>query len=63
MTKSLACEVIVSEQVCASAQIVADDPPRQEVTIRGRDEPMTVRVVTDARTLLGLTGQPEAAAA
>ena len=57
MTKSLACEVIVSEQVCASAQIVADDPPRQEVTIRGRDEPMTVRVVTDARTLLGLAGQ------
>ena len=63
MTKSLACEVIVSEQVCASAQIVADDPPRQEVTIRGRDEPMTVRVVTDAKTLLGLAGQPEAAAA
>jgi len=63
MTKSLACEVIVSEEVCASAHIAADDPPRQQVTMRGRDEPMTVRVVTDAKLLLALTGQVEAAAA
>jgi adenylate cyclase len=63
MTKTLVCEVIVSEEVCASAHVAPDDPPRQEVTIRGRNEPMTVRVVTDAKTLLALTEQVEAAAA
>jgi adenylate cyclase len=63
MTKSLACEVVVSEEVCASARVAPDDPPRQEVTIRGRGEPMTVRVVTNARALLVLAGQIEAATA
>jgi adenylate cyclase len=63
MTKSLACEVIVSEEVCASAQVAADDPARREVTIRGRDEPMTVRVVMEAKALLALAEQVEAAAA
>ena len=63
MTKSLACEVIVSEEVCASAQVATDDPARREVTIRGRDEPMTVRVVMEAKALLALAEQVEAAAA
>jgi adenylate cyclase len=63
MTKTLACEVIVSEDVWACAQLASDDPLRQEVTIRGRDEPMTVRVVTEAKALLALAGPAEAAAA
>jgi adenylate cyclase len=63
MTKTLACEVIVSEEVCASAQVATDDPARREVTIRGRDEPMTVRVVMEAKALLALAEQVEAAAA
>jgi adenylate cyclase len=63
MTKTLGCEVIVSEEVCASAQVAADDPARREVTIRGRDEPMTVRVVMEAKALLALAEQVEAAAA
>ncbi len=63
MTKTLGCEVIVSEEVCASADINGDDPRRQEVTIRGRDEPMTVRVVTDAKALLTQAGQVKVAAA
>jgi adenylate cyclase len=63
MTKTLACEVIVSEQVCAAAHVAANDQPRQEVTIRGRAEPMTVCVVTDAKTLLGLAEQSAAVAA
>jgi adenylate cyclase len=57
MTKILACEVIVSEEVCASAQIAVNDLPRQEVTIRGRDEPMTVRVVVNAK-VLGVLAEP-----
>jgi adenylate cyclase len=63
MTKTLVCEVIVSEEVCAAANVAADHPPRQEVTIRGRDEPMTVRVVSDAKALLALAERVEAAAA
>ncbi len=63
MTKVLACEAIVSEEVCASAHVAADDPPRQEVTIRGRAEPMTVCVVTDAKVLLALADRVEAVAA
>ncbi|WP_024518326.1 adenylate/guanylate cyclase domain-containing protein [Bradyrhizobium sp. Tv2a-2] len=63
MTKILACEVIVSEEVCASAQIASDDPPRREVTIRGRDEPMMVRVVADAKVLAALAEPREVVAA
>ncbi|HLG81737.1 MAG TPA: adenylate/guanylate cyclase domain-containing protein [Bradyrhizobium sp.] len=63
MTKTLVCEAIVSEEVCVSARVQGDDPRRQEVTIRGRDEPMTVRVVTDAKALLALAGPLEVAAA
>ncbi|WP_295851169.1 adenylate/guanylate cyclase domain-containing protein [Tardiphaga sp.] len=51
MTKDLACEVIVSEDVCRTAGLVADQFPARQVTIRGRLEPMTVRAVADARML------------
>ena len=51
MTKSLACEAIVSEAVRVSAGLAADALPKQEVTIRGRTEPMIVRTVTSAKTL------------
>jgi adenylate cyclase len=51
MTKTLACEAIVSEEVRITADLAADDLPQQEVAIRGRAEPMIVRVVADARAL------------
>src|SRR5207302_9209267 len=51
MTKTLACEAIVSEEVHITAALAADDLPQQEVAIRGRAEPMSVRVVANARTL------------
>src|SRR5438105_8090776 len=40
MTKSLACEAVISEEVRVSAGLAADDLPEQEVAIRGRAEPM-----------------------
>ena len=43
MTKTLNCTIIVSEEVCKTAGIAADALTRTEVSIRGRDEPMTVR--------------------
>ena len=51
MTKTLACEAIVSEEVRITAAVAADDLPQQEVAIRGRAEPMSVRVVANARIL------------
>jgi adenylate cyclase len=55
MTKSLSCEVILSEEVCATAGLADDDLPRQEVAIRGRTELMMVRYVTQAKILAALT--------
>ena len=49
MTKSLACEAVISDEVRATAGLSAAALPAQEVTIRGRNEPMIVRTVADAR--------------
>ncbi|WP_371424217.1 adenylate/guanylate cyclase domain-containing protein [Tardiphaga sp.] len=51
MTKSLACEVIISEEVCTTAGLAADALPHQDVAIRGRAAPMNVRMITDAKVL------------
>jgi adenylate cyclase len=57
MTKSLGCEVIVSEEVCATAGLAADALPKQDVEIRGRSEPMTVRRVASAKKLSALVDE------
>ncbi|MES2030025.1 MAG: adenylate/guanylate cyclase domain-containing protein [Pseudomonadota bacterium] len=62
MTKSLACEVIISEEVCTTAGLAADALPHQDVAIRGRAAPMNVRMITDAKVLSTLvTGDMVAA--
>ncbi|MBH5372881.1 adenylate/guanylate cyclase domain-containing protein [Bradyrhizobium glycinis] len=63
MTKTLACEAIVSEEVRRTADIAEDALPQQEVAIRGRDEPLAVRVVANARELAGLVDRSERVAA
>jgi adenylate cyclase len=63
MTKTLACEAIVSEEVRITAGLPADSLPQQEVAIRGRTEPMMVRSVTDAKTLSALVNDVDAVAA
>jgi adenylate cyclase len=63
MTKILACEAILSEEVRITAGLAADDLPQQEVAIRGRGEPMIVRSVTDARMLSRLVNDTEVVAA
>jgi adenylate cyclase len=63
MTKSLACETVVSDEVRATAGLDADILPQQEVAIRGRNDPMIVRTVTDARTLSALVNEEQSAAA
>jgi adenylate cyclase len=51
MTKGLECEVILSEEVCKTAGLPVNLLPEQELPIRGRAEPMVVRVVANARML------------
>jgi len=63
MTKTLACEAIISEEVRVAAGLADGDLPRQEAAIRGRDEPMMVRVVTEAKALSALVDRLEAAPA
>jgi adenylate cyclase len=54
MTKTLDCKSIISEEVFATAGIRADALAHTEVAIRGRDEPMIVRVAADPSVLAGL---------
>jgi adenylate cyclase len=63
MTKSLSCEVVISDEVRETAGLAGDILPQQEVAIRGRNEPMIVRTVTDARTLFALVNDEQSAAA
>jgi adenylate cyclase len=63
MTKSLACETIISEEVRVTAGLGADDLPAQEVAIRGRTEPMIVRTVTNASALSALVNELDVVAA
>jgi adenylate cyclase len=63
MTKTLACEAIVSEEVRVTAGLSADALPQQQVGIRGRTEPMIVRSVASAKTLTALVNDVEIAAA
>lgn len=63
MTKALACEAVVSDEVRATAGLADDALPAQEVAIRGRNEPMTVRTVVATRVLAALVDEKRAVAA
>src|SRR5450631_4138868 len=63
MTKSLACEAIVSEEVRVTAGLGSDGLPEQEVAIRGRSEPMIVRTVINASALSALVNDVDVVAA
>ena len=60
MTKMLNCTIIVSEEVCNTSGIAPDALTRTEVSIRGRDEPVTVRTAADPTVLASLL-DPQAA--
>jgi adenylate cyclase len=63
MTKNLACEAILSEEVRITAGLPADSLPEQQVAIRGRAEPMIVRSVAHAKTLSALVDNLDVVAA
>jgi adenylate cyclase len=54
MTKALDCTVVVSEEVCKNAGITSGRLMRTDVSIRGRNQPMTVCPVTDPTLLASL---------
>jgi adenylate cyclase len=54
MTKSLGCDVIISEEVCHAAGLAPDALSKREVAIRGRDDAITVRVAERAHLLRAL---------
>ena len=63
LTKIYACEAVVSDEVRLTAGLADDVLPQEEVPIRGRAEPMIVRVVADARALSALVNELNAVAA
>jgi adenylate cyclase len=63
MTKSIGCEVILSDEVLTTAELPADALPRQDVEIRGRNEPMSVRIVASSNVLSALIDEATPAAA
>jgi adenylate cyclase len=63
MTKSLACEAIVSEEVRVTAGLPEDVLPQQQVEIRGRSEPMIVRSVARVTMLSALVNDVDVVAA
>jgi adenylate cyclase len=54
MTKGLGCEVLISEEVCHAAGLAPDALSRREVTIRGRDRSIAVRIAERASLLSAL---------
>jgi len=51
MSKSLACEVVISEEIFATGAMSPGTLPQTKVDIRGRVEPMTVRTAEHAAKL------------
>jgi adenylate cyclase len=63
MTKGLGCEAILSDEVRLAAGLAPEDLPQQELEIRGRAEPMSVRVVARAAELSALLDRKATVAA
>ncbi|MFL6815007.1 MAG: adenylate/guanylate cyclase domain-containing protein [Bradyrhizobium sp.] len=63
MTKSLACEAIISEEVRVRAGLPADALPQQQVIIRGRIEPIVVSAVENVKALSVMVDDLETVAA
>jgi adenylate cyclase len=63
MTKILECEAIISDEVRSTAGLTAGALPQQQVSSRGRVEPITVGAVKNAKILSALVNDLETAAA
>jgi adenylate cyclase len=62
LTKNLNCQVVISDETYNTAGVDPDALTRTEVTIRGRNEPMTVRIAADPTVLASLVQQASGSA-
>ena len=60
MSKELDCKVVISEEVCKTAGLAEDALTRRQITIRGHDEPITVRTEKDPTVLASLLAPQDA---
>jgi adenylate cyclase len=51
LTKDYHCQLVISEDVALRAGVDVEEFPQHEITIRGRREPLAIRVIADARDL------------
>jgi adenylate cyclase len=49
LTKELGCEAIVAEDVCRRAGLADGALPARDIALRGRADPLRVRLVESAR--------------
>ena len=49
--KEFACEVVISDQVCAASGLALSDLPLRTVELPGREGPVALRIVTRAADL------------
>lgn len=61
MAKEHECQVVMSDEVLMTAGLARHTLPSAEVSIRGRANPLVVRTIADAATLLAVLDAPEAA--
>ncbi len=54
ISKELACEAVISEEVYQAAGLTGDELPRQEITVRGRTAAIVVRTTVKAENLATL---------
>ena len=50
-TKEFHCQAVIADEVCRLAGVADSALPAQEVTVRGRDQPIAVRTVAEAGAL------------
>jgi len=51
LTKEYDCQLVISDAVARHAQLDVEDFERHDIEIRGRREPLTIRVIGDAQEL------------
>ncbi len=56
LTKDLSAFLVISEEVARYGSVADDDLPRREVVVRGRAEPMAIRIVASADDLARIIG-------
>ncbi|HTO81921.1 MAG TPA: adenylate/guanylate cyclase domain-containing protein [Methylomirabilota bacterium] len=61
LTKEYRCQLVISDAVGGYAALDVTAFARHEIAIRGRKEPLTIRVIGDARTLPETPAPPRAA--